>query len=283
MSKITTERLGICSWSTHPKDPADLAGRLRDVGLKKVQLALNPLRTDPAVWGDVQAVLAQDGASIASGMFGTIGEDYSSLESIRRTGGVVPDQHWAENWKIVQDVAKLAQRLQLKLVSCHAGFLPHEPSDPAFTKLVGRITQIAKCFADHGLTLLFETGQESGPTLLSFLTALDAQGATNTAVNFDPANMILYDMGDPIDALKTLLPRVRQVHIKDAVRTTVKGQWGQEVPIGDGQVDWPAFMRVLAQGNYTGDLIIEREAGQNRVGDIRLAIQRLGAVMATAH
>ncbi len=129
------------------------------------------------------------------------------------------------------------------------------------------------------LTLLFETGQETADTLEQFIKALVKQGAANVGVNFDPANMILYDMGDPIVSLRKLMPRVRQVHIKDAVRTTTPGTWGKEVPIGEGQVDWKAFMQVLAEADYRGNLVVEREAGQERAADVRKAIERLSKLM----
>jgi sugar phosphate isomerase/epimerase len=90
-------------------------------------------------------------------------------------------------------------------------------------------------------------------------------------VNFDPANMILYDKGSPIDALKALSPWLKQCHIKDANRTKVPGTWGDEVPAGTGQVDWMAFFRVLVGSQFKGDLAIEREAGNQRVRDIATA------------
>ena len=80
-------------------------------------------------------------------------------------------------------------------------------------------------------------------------------------VNFDPANMILYDMDEPIEALRKLVSRVQQVHVKDAKRTTIKGQWGEEVVVGTGQVDWAAFVRNLAEADYTGDYIFRARSG----------------------
>lgn len=273
------EQFGICSWSTHPKDPADLAGRMKELGLKRVQLALDPLRHNDSAWGDVQAVLKDQGLAICSGMFGCKGEDYSTLESIRATGGVVPDATWQDNWAAIQEHAPNAAKLGLTLVSTHAGFLPHDKSHPDFKKLVDRISQIAELFKKHSLVLVFETGQETAETLSAFLDALDKQGATNTGVNFDPANMILYDKGDPVESLKKLMPRVMQVHIKDAKRTTKPGTWGSEVAIGDGDVDWRGFLRALAEGDFEGNLVIEREAGEDRVGDVRKAIERLTKIM----
>ena len=202
-------------------------------------------------------------------MFCTDGEDYSTLEAIRRTGGVVPDQFWDENWNRAQVAATTAKQLGLKLVTTHAGFLPHDKKDPTFNKLIERVVKIARVFAENGVTLAFETGQETAETLQMFLAELDQRGATNTGVNFDPANMILYNMDEPVGALRQVISRVTHIHIKDAIRTKIKGEWGQEVVVGTGQVDWQAFLKTLADGNYKGFLMIEREAGDDRVGDMR--------------
>jgi len=83
--------------------------------------------------------------------------------------------------------------------------------------------------------------------------------------------MILYDKGNPIDALRVLGPCIRQVHIKDAVRTKVPGTWGEEVAVGTGEVDWRAFFATLAELKFKGDFVIEREAGAQRAADIRAA------------
>jgi hypothetical protein len=50
------------------------------------------------------------------------------------------------------------------------------------------------------------------------------------------------------------------------------------VAVGAGEVDWPAFFSVLDKLKYTGDLVIEREAGNQRVADIRQAKDVLGTV-----
>ena len=85
--------------------------------------------------------------------------------------------------------------------------------------------------------------------------------------------MILYDKGDPIEALRILGPRLKQCHLKDAVKTRQPGVWGKEVPLGTGEVNWPAFFQTLKQVNFSGDLAIEREAGNQRLEDIRVARQ----------
>jgi sugar phosphate isomerase/epimerase len=261
------EHLAVCSWSLHPKDPADLIAQLKQLGMDKVQLALDPIREGGA-WADAGDRLADAGVSIVSGMFGTVGEDYSTLETIRRTGGVVPEETWPTNWANIRRLVPIATSLGLDLVTFHAGFLPEEPGEAAYGKLVRRLGQIADAFADEGIDLAFETGQEDAETLKGFLDRLDKP---NVGVNFDPANMILYAKGDPVASVKVLSAYLKSVHVKDAVETDTPGQWGSEVVVGTGQVDWPAFFGALKEGRFAGWLCIEREAGDQRVADIRAA------------
>ncbi len=279
MKTQTIEQIGVCSWSLQATGPRDLADKVNALGLKKVQLGLTPHRGDQGVWDGVQEILAESGIDIVSGMYSTVGEDYTTPETIRRTGGVVPDGHWEENLQLAHATAAVAKAMGLNSANAHAGFLPHDTADPDFDKLCGRVVTLAEVFGAAGVTLLLETGQESAPTLLAFLGELKKRGVENVAVNFDPANMILYDMDNPIEALRLLAPHVRQVHVKDAKRTTVKGNWGEEVVVGTGEVDWVAFVRILAEADFEGGYIFEREAGDDRVGDIAQGILALGAAM----
>jgi sugar phosphate isomerase/epimerase len=279
MKPQSADQIGVCSWSLQATGPQDLANKVNALGLKKVQLGLTPHRDDPGTWEGVQEILGASGIAIVSGMFSTIGEDYSTPAAIRQTGGIVPDEHWEGNQQLAAAAAALARQMGVKLVSTHAGFLPHERSDPDFDKLSGRVATLAQMYAAIGGSLLLESGQESADTLLEFLDEMVRRGARNVTVNFDPANMILYDMDEPIAALRKLVSRVQQVHVKDARRTTVKGQWGEEVVVGTGEVDWIAFVRILAEADYTGDYIFEREAGNDRVGDISKGIAALTTAM----
>lgn len=267
-----TERLAVCSWSLQPQSPQQLIEQLKVIGIRRVQIALDPIRSEPSTWGNFVELAKAQGMAIASGMFGTIGEDYTTMETIKQTGGIVPDHTWEENWRNIQATAKLAARMGIRLVTFHAGFLPHDDRDPGFVKLRDRLRQVADAFAAEGIDLGLETGQETADALKHFLKVLERR---NVGVNFDPANMILYEKGDPIAALETLTPWLKQCHIKDARRTKQPGAWGDEVVVGTGEVDWRAFFGVLDRIGYKGDLCIEREAGSQRVEDIRAARQFL--------
>ena len=269
------ENIAVCSWSLQPKDTADLISMVRSLGLDRVQLALNDHRGS-AGGAAIGTELADAGIKIVSGMFGTVGEDYTTLETIQKTGGVVPDEHWEANLEIARDVVEACGSLGLDLVSFHAGFLPEEASDPDYAKLIDRLRTLATMFSEAGIDLAFETGQEEAEILARFL---DDLAAPNVGVNFDPANMILYAKGDPVAGLKTLLPYLKQIHIKDANLTSEPGTWGAEVVVGSGQVDWPAFLDVLVGAGYNNALVIEREAGDDRVADIRAAKEHLESIL----
>ncbi|HEY2081379.1 MAG TPA: sugar phosphate isomerase/epimerase family protein [Verrucomicrobiae bacterium] len=265
MSKTILERLAVCSWSLQPSTPRDLVAKLRTTGIPRVQLALGPLRKSPAVFEETQTILRQNGITIVSGMFECMGEDYSTLETIRATGGIAPDNTWPQNLANIHTHAVNADELGLRLVTFHAGFLPHDQTEPNFLKMLQRIENVAGIFAEKNISVALETGQETAQSLAIVLQKLDCP---TLGVNFDPANMILYGQGDPVAALRILAPWICQVHIKDAKRTTIPGSWGREVVVGTGDVDWPGFFAALREINFTGNLVIEREAGDQRIVDV---------------
>jgi sugar phosphate isomerase/epimerase len=267
-SPYLVDRLAVCSWSLQPKNPLDLAQKLQATGISRVQLALDPLRAVPKLWSGTEKIFREHGIVAVSGMVGCLGEDYSTLESIRLTGGIAPDATWKQNVKNFKLGANLASQMGLKLVTFHAGFVPPDESHPAFGKMLQRLEVAADIFMAQNVLVGLETGQETAPELAALLHKLNHP---NLGVNFDPANMILYDKGDPAKALHTLAPWVRQVHIKDARRTKIPGTWGQEVPVGSGDLDWRAFFATFKHVVFNVNLAIEREAGSQRVADIRTA------------
>lgn len=260
--------LGVCSWSLRCGGPAELVDRVRSLGLDAVQLHLDPVRSWQWRPDEVASRLRSARVRVVSGMMSFATEDYSTLETIRETGGVRPDAAWAESLKHAEGNAIMAQRFGIPLVTFHAGFLPHEAGDPVRGRMIERLRQIADVFAARGIRVAFETGQESAETLLDVLRELERPAV---GVNFDPANMILYGMGDPIEALSKLAPRVAQIHVKDAVPTKTPGTWGEEVRVGAGAVDWKQFFAVVRDRGIRVNCMLEREAGDDRVGDIAAA------------
>ena len=258
------KNLGVCSWSLQPSNPADLVSKIAHCGLSSTQLALDPLSSGDWKVDELVQVFDDQEISVCSGMMTTIGEDYTTLESIKVTGGLRPDEHWEENQSRSLANAEVAKNLGLTLVTLHAGFIPDHAS-AEYKTMTDRIKAIADIFESNGITLALETGQERAEDLLHML---DLPNMSEVGVNFDPANMILYGMGDPAEAIELLRDRIVQVHMKDAIQTKVPGTWGAEVSAGEGEVDWRHFFRVINDLPNAIDVVIEREAGDDRNNDI---------------
>jgi sugar phosphate isomerase/epimerase len=265
--------IGVCSWSLQPKDTAHLVALVKQLGLQHVQLALGPLLALDDKRKHLElGHLRNAGLKLTAGMIAFPGEDYSSIDAIRRTGGYVPDDQWDLRKRMSAQAATLGAELGLKAVTTHVGFIPRK-GEAGYDKMLGRVREVAKDFGGHGIELGMETGQESAGELLEFLDDLDTP---NVFVNFDPANMILYGAGDPIDAIRTLGRHVRHVHVKDATASDRPGEaWGEEVAFGTGQVGPQRFLAALDRIDFRGPLAIEREAGSQRMADVKAAIEAL--------
>jgi L-ribulose-5-phosphate 3-epimerase len=271
--------IGVCSWSLQVTSVPELKGFMDKLGLSVVQIACG----DPhhASWneGDTMPEAARKaGFTMTGTMLGFPGEDYTTPKHIEKTGGfgnpaTRPERLERFKWALDRTLA-----LGLNDIMLHAGFLP-EPGAPdrkPFLDTLAKVSQLAK---EKGITVAFETGQESAELLRR---TLDDLKCPNLKINFDPANMILYDMGDPIRAVEILGPDIRSVHVKDANRTKVKGTWGDEVPLGQGQVNIKKFVQTLKKVGYKGPLCIEREVGdqKQRFDDIAHGIRVLKECLA---
>jgi L-ribulose-5-phosphate 3-epimerase len=274
---IPVERIGVCSWSWQ-LPMTNVAAAMSSAGVKGIHLALGPFIAPDKRHGAAEGAeaLAFVKDKIAKGewklmatMIGTVGEDYSTLDSIRETGGIVPDRNWEANKKIVTAGARLTQELGCKYMSTHAGFLD-EANPKAFRKFVERVTWMRDECRKYGVTLILESGQETAEDLAAFMAKVPGVG-----INFDPANMVLYAKGRPREAVRVLAPWIRQVHVKDAVRTKTPGTWGTEVPWGEGEVGGDAFLSDLEKVGYKGNYVVEREGGDARAKDIRRAVDAL--------
>jgi sugar phosphate isomerase/epimerase len=277
VTTVSRERVGVCSWSFQ-KPMKEVAAEMEKLGVKGIHLALGPFVNPDKRHGEAEGKEALDFVKnqiksgkwkLMSTMIGTVGEDYSTLETIKKTGGIVPDQHWEANKKIVTAGAKLTQELGAKYMSLHAGFLDENDKE-AYAEYVERIKWVRDEAKKYGVTILLESGQETAEDLAKFL-----EDVPGVYVNYDPANMILYSKGTPVEAVKKLFKFIKQVHIKDALYTRKKGTWGTEVVWGDGQVGGRNFLKALEVLGYKGDYVIEREGGFSRVKDIGIAAERL--------
>jgi sugar phosphate isomerase/epimerase len=259
--------IGVCSWSLQVKSVPELRRLLDRLGLNVIQIACG----DPhhAAWeeGDTLPEKARAaGFQMSSAMLGFLGEDYTTPQTIQKTGGFGDPQLRPERLERLSWALDRTRALGLTDLCLHAGFIPEPGSTDraAFLDTLGKASALA---AARGVTLAFETGQETADLLRR---TLDELKCANLKVNFDPANMILYEKGDPLRAVEILGPDIRSVHVKDAIQTRVSGTWGDEVPLGQGQVNIKAYVQALKKVGYRGPLCIEREVGnqEDRMRDV---------------
>ena len=206
------------------------------------------------------ARLKELGIRISVVFGGFEGESYADIPTVVRTVGLVPSATRAARLKEMTEIADFTRLLEVDAVGLHIGFVPHDTADPRYAEVVDVTRQLCDHCKANGQNVHLETGQEAADTLLRFLAEVDRD---NLFVNFDPANMILYGCGEPIEALRKVGRYVRSVHCKDAKWAARPGQeWGAEVPLGEGDVGMENFLRTLDEIGYTGPLTIEREIPQ---------------------
>ena len=162
----------------------------------------------------------------------------------------------------MKEISDFTRLLGCNTIGLHLGVVPHDTHSKEYAEIIEVTRQLCDHAKHNEQNVHLETGQESADALMQFITDMQRQ---NLFINFDPANMILYGMGEPIPALKQLGSLVRSIHCKDATWSQEPGKtWGAEVPLGKGQVDMRAYLTALKEIGYRGPLTIEREIPQDR-------------------
>ena len=210
--------------------------------------------------GQLANQLAQQAIEVTCLFAGFAGESYADIPTVERTVGLVNPETRSERVTEFKDISDFGKLLDVPAVGLHLGFVPHDTHASSYSEVVHVTAEIADYCGENGQNLHLETGQETAEALLDFLRHVKRD---NLFVNFDPANMILYGVGQPLPALEMLGPYVRSIHCKDAKWSNEPGKtWGLEVPLGEGDVDMGAYLRTLDSIGYTGPLTIEREIPQ---------------------
>ena len=256
-------------------DPAESLKKLDDVGVRNAQLGCPPqeyLAGDR--FEELRDAIADAGVEITAVFCGFDGESYADIATVKETVGYVPAGPREERIQKTLAISEFAKGLGVDAIAAHIGFIPEDHADPLFVEIVGVIQRIADYCDENGQIFSLETGQEPAVALLAFLKAVDRE---NVKVNFDPANMILYGCGEPLEALEVVKDYVASVHAKDATWSD-KPQvtWGEETPLGAGDVGMDRFVAKLKEIGYDGYITIEREiSGEKQIEDIRAGVALL--------
>jgi sugar phosphate isomerase/epimerase len=258
----------------------DLA-EIRRLGVSVGQLGIgDQVELTPAFAEQWQSALASEQFRLATVVAAYAGEDYADIPTVQRTVGFIPQATREERERRTLEVSDFAKVLGVGSIACHIGFVPEDRGDPDYAAVRDVVRRVCDHAEYNGQTFALETGQEPAGTLLEFLRDCERP---NLKINFDPANMILYGTGDPIDAFERLAPQVVSVHAKDGdwPPKDRPGSLGTERPLGEGSVGIERFVDVMRRCGYRGTVNIEREIADQtqRLADIGAAVELLRRLM----
>ena len=221
--------------------------------------------------------MVKDNGLVISALCGDLGHGFGNAEL---NPGLI------EQSKRILDMAK---ELETDIVTTHIGVVPGDPAHERYQIMQDACGQLARYADSLDAHFAIETGPETAVTLKSFLDSLHSTGV---AVNLDPANFVMVTGDDPVQAVYTLKDYIVHTHAKDGRRNYYRDPeavYGLaedemlaspsfiELPLGDGDVPFPAYLKALDEIGYHGFLTIEREVGDNPEGDIRKAVDFLNA------
>lgn len=254
-------------------DPLEKFRRVRDMGFRTCQLNNPP---EQYVYGPdaeehtdkVRQAMAETGVQVTSVFIMFKGHIWNRVDG-PGTIGFVPEATRAERAVHACRISNWARRIGLDAVTTHVGFIPEDSDDPAYAPLVEFLRRFVRYCADNGQWFVFETGQETPATLRR---TIDDLGEDNVGVNLDPANLLMYGKGRPMEAVEAVGEFVRNTHCKDGLWPEGDAKLGTETPLGEGQVHFEELIPALYEKGFRGPLTIEREiSGPRQIADIERA------------
>ncbi len=272
MPDLKNMEIGVMFWAG--RDPLETIREVKGLGVKCGQLGVpGNVPMDLASAAQWKNALEAEQFTLVTVFAAYNGEDYPDIPTVARTVGWIPASTRAERLKRTFELSDFAKAVGVPSIALHVGCLPEDHAHPDYVAVREMTRLVCDYAARNGQTFALETGQEPAKDLLEFF---HETGRANLRINFDPANMILYGSGDPIEALKLLAPHVHSVHAKDGdwPPKGVPGALGTEQPLGQGAVGMDRFIATLKEIGYKNPVNIEREVPdhQQRLADMRMAV-----------
>ncbi|HJN18970.1 MAG TPA: sugar phosphate isomerase/epimerase family protein [Armatimonadota bacterium] len=255
-------------------EPEAAVQKVKDLGLPTLQAQCGPdVCQSEETLERLRAATEANGLEISTVWAGLPGPHVWNFTEGPKTIGMVPPEYRAERTEALKTAAAFAGKLGVPSITTHCGFIPANPEDPNYIGTVESLKEVAEACGDAGIEFWFETGQETPVTLLRTIEDI---GTGNLGINLDPANLLMYGNGNPVDALDVFGIYVRGMHAKDGEYPTTGAELGPERPLGQGKVNFPALMPKLKSMCFNGAVTIEREiSGDQQVKDIERAMMLL--------
>ena len=221
---------------------------------------------DDTYANEVKEAMESTDFSVSAIWAGWSGPKEWNFTSGPATIGLVPVAYRYERMKELIRASDFAEKVGVKRIITHVGFIPENPDHPDFVGTVSALRFVISYMKGKGQYFLFETGQETPVTMLRTIQAI---GLDNIGINFDTANLILYGKANTLDALDVFGQYVMETHIKDGHYPTDGLSLGKEVPAGEGKANLPAVIKKLSALGFGGTYTIEREiSGEEQIRDI---------------
>ena len=188
-------------------------------------------------------------------------------------------------------IVDIANELGAKVLTTHIGVIPEDKTCERYKVMQDACRTLGLYAEERGMRFAIETGPEKAVVLKEFLDSLGCKGM---GVNLDPANFVMVTDQDPVEAVYLLKDYIVHTHAKDGVmlqKTDPQviydffadggigdlrlGDYFLETPLGEGKVDFDAYLNALREIGFNGYLTIEREAGPDPVADVKLAMDLL--------
>ncbi len=279
MHHVGELEIGLMFWARN--EPDETLQEIKEFGIRCGQLGIPGEYTIGGNTGKWLESLRMERFGLASVICSYLGEEYTDVPTVLRTVGFVPPATRAQRVARTKYISDFAAQLSVDSIGCHIGFVPEDPKTTVYHEIVDVMRDLCDHCGDNNQNFALETGQEPPAVLVRFLHDVNRK---NLKINFDPANLILYGTGEPLEALDVLAPHIVSVHCKD-------GDWppvdqpaalGVERALGEGSVGISAFIAKLKQVGYRGILSIEREEpdAAQRAADIRSAVALLKSLTA---
>ncbi len=247
---------------------------LRSMGMESCQLVCWDQKLMNEKTADrVNAAVSRHKVDITAFWCGWEGPKVWDFYDGQLTLGLVPEAFRFERMKMLEKGIDFAAMIHVRDVATHVGYMPENPYDPHYQGVLTCLKALVKQCKKNQQNFLFETGQETPVTLKRAIQDIEKDtGKGNVGINLDPANLIMYGKANPVDALEVFGEYVMGIHGKDGKYPTDGHMLGEEVPLGEGKVNYPAFVAKLKEIGYAGDITIEREiSGEEQKKDILMA------------
>lgn len=248
---------------------------LRLMGMESCQLVCWNRRIlhDDSAAEAVNRAVEKHGVKISAFWCGWEGRKVWDFYEGQLTLGLVPSDYRVERVKMLMEGSDFAKKIHVTDFATHVGYMPENPYDPKYAQVLSACKAVVEKCKENGQNFLFETGQETPVTLKRAIQDIEKElGKGNVGINLDPANLIMYGKANPVDALDVFGEYVRGIHGKDGLYPTDGHHLGAEVPLGQGKVNYPAFIARLKEIGYEVDITIEREiSGEEQKKDILMA------------